>query len=115
MASIEGLWAVRFGSAQSREADLEGGVAMIESGRIFGGDSGFAYVGTVEIAAQKVEGELTIIRHNPKVSSIYGRNEDRFQLKFSGSRVNERRIEGNLNRPGFPGGRLVLTWVADAP
>lgn len=113
--SIEGMWTVRFGPAQATEADLNGGIAVIESGRVMGGDSGYAYLGSIEVAAQSVNGKLRIKRHDRQVASMYGRDEEEFELGFTGTRIGEDRIEGTLHRPGAPAARLLLKRFAELP
>jgi len=109
------MWTVRYGRIDAIESDLAGGVAVIESGRLFGGDSGYAYKGEVNTAGHTITGTLTIIRHDPSVMSIYGRDEDQFELAFEASRVSDARIEGSFKRPGFPSARLVMTRIAELP
>ena len=113
--SIEAIWTIRFGPIEALESELNGGVAMIESQRVFGGDAGYAYVGDIAVVAQTVNGKLTIKRHNPSWTSMYNRDEDEFQLTFSGTLVSDSRIEGHLFRPGFPSARLLLTRFAELP
>jgi hypothetical protein len=115
MVSVEAVWTVRFGSSQALEADLNGGVAIIESGRIFGGDSGYAYIGDLEVAAQTVKGKLRILRHDPQVNSMYGVDEDEINLTFTGTIVNPDRIEGSLHRPGASSARLLMKRFAELP
>lgn len=70
---LEGLWVVEFLAPESDEFDLNGGVAVIESGRILGGDSGYVYLGN--IAPEKPTGwsvRVTIRRHDPNIYSVFG-------------------------------------------
>jgi hypothetical protein len=60
--SIEGLWSVDFG--------LGGGIAVMETGRVFGGDSWFAYTGDYEVDGNSVTARLRLQRHNPSPSAI---------------------------------------------
>lgn len=70
---IEGLWTIRFDQPGYDEYNLRGGVVVIESGRILGGDSGYYYVGEVtprsgggwELAAR-------VVRHDPTIESLFG-------------------------------------------
>jgi hypothetical protein len=102
-------------AAQLPESELEGGVAVIETGRILGGDSGYAYVGTVDASGQHVSDRIRSIRHNRAVESVYGRDEDEFELSFKGMSLSHERIEGELHRPGFPSGRFVFTRLVELP
>ena len=60
--SIEGLWSVDFGFA--------GGIAVMETGRVYGGDSWFAYTGNYEVDRDSVSAHLRIQRHNRSSSGI---------------------------------------------
>ena|SRR5438270_8563610 len=113
--NIEALWTVRFGSAQTPDHELEGGVAVIESGRVLGGDSGYAYVGSVDVKNHKVSGRLRVIRHNPNVSSVYGLDENEFELAFEGVLLSNERMEGELRRSGYQAARFVFTRLAELP
>lgn len=117
MATIEALWTVRFGQMGTPEASLEGGVAVMESGRIFGGDSGYAYLGSYDLSGSTISGDLHIIRHgDPKHwQSVYGLQEAEFKAGFEGTRKGDDLIVGALKRPGFPDGQLVLRRLAELP
>ncbi len=114
MSSIEALWVVRFGAPGTAERDLDGGCLVFETGRILGGDSGYAYLGHYDLANGEISGTLTIIRHNLHVESIYG-PETRFDLKFDGKRVGDDTIQGRLIKPGFPDAVLILRRLAPLP
>lgn len=45
--SVEGMWALL--SGDFKNAEFAGGVIVLETNRLFGGDSALAYVGTYEI------------------------------------------------------------------
>jgi hypothetical protein len=115
MTSVEALWTVRFGAEGTPVDDLEGGVAMFESGRIFGGDAGFAYIGNFELKDGRFTGALRILRHHPEWRSLYGMMEDAFELSFAGTLVTEDEIVAKLMRPGFPDAKLLLRRLAPLP
>ena len=75
--SIEGLWSVDFG--------LGGGIAVLESGRVFGGDSWFAYTGQFQLNQGSISGRLTIKRHNPDPSGIdvWGTGANLYQVDLN--------------------------------
>jgi hypothetical protein len=49
MPSVEGLYVVEFGDVQAQGIYRNGGVAVLETLRIFGGDSGYYYVGNFSV------------------------------------------------------------------
>lgn len=72
MPSVEALWLVKFGDHQSPGQVDNGGVLVLESGRGFGGDSGFAYVGTYEVSGDKFKGTFSITQFDPDMESVWG-------------------------------------------
>jgi hypothetical protein len=64
-----GVYAVRFAG----ELGIAGsGVCYVEDGRIRGGDSGFAYIGTYKEAEGRVSATLRVVQHTPGVDSVFG-------------------------------------------
>ena len=61
--SLEALWALTFGTEQR----LGAGVVVFETGRIFGGDGNFYYLGHYDYNTrdQTISGEVAVIRHAP--------------------------------------------------
>lgn len=95
------MYTVRFDHPDGAEMELGAGVAVIETGQLFGGDSGYAYVGPVEVAGDRVSGRLRILRHDPAITSVFG-DVDYFELDFDGRRVSDDRIEGELRLADNP-------------
>lgn len=74
---IEGLWVVRFIAPGASEGELNGGVVVIETGRVFGGDSGYYYVGELgQLHHGKWPLSLRVHRHDPQIESVFGDLED---------------------------------------
>lgn len=70
---IEGLWAVRFLGVGDPTMELNGGVVVIETDRLLGGDSGYYYVG--ELTPNGAHGwdvKLSVQRHDSSIVSIFG-------------------------------------------
>ena len=53
MKTIEALWAVHFGDA-AVPGQVNGGVAVFETSRIFGGDAKFYYIGEYKVSGEEV-------------------------------------------------------------
>lgn len=111
MSSVEALWTAKYGTAEYNVGELEGGVIIIETGKVYGGDSIYAYRGDVSVTGDAVEGDLTMYRHNlaPGTQSLYGTQEDSFTSHFVGSRQGDDVIVGKLLRDGFPEAFFQLT------
>lgn len=115
MSSIEACWTVRVGDPRQRFEDLNGGVAVLESNRIFGGDGGFAYLGTYEVNGQELTAELQIIRHDPQVESMYGDALDTYSIILAARRVGDNLIQGVARRHGFPDAQVIMRRLAELP
>ncbi len=70
--SVEGMWAVYFNDASGKQ--INSGIAVLETGRIFGGDSMMAYLGNYVLSGSKIVGNLKIWAYNPHqfVTTAFG-------------------------------------------
>jgi hypothetical protein len=89
--SIEALWYVNFGSNQEA---FGAGVAVFETGRIFGGDSSFYYKGNYEIKNSTITAEVFVKKHSEGLDSIF-ENLSEFNIVLEGP------LEGSLNGNKF--------------
>lgn len=77
---IEGLWVLKWLLPTDVGGDLTGGVAVIETNRLYGGDSGYIFVGDVTPNGQNVWSlDVTVTRHDPNIDSLFG-DLDQFHL-----------------------------------
>ena len=68
MPQIEGLYVVEFGDVAiggQTYTYWNGGAAVLETNRIFGGDSGHYYLGNYTIKDSQFEATVKIVKHNP--------------------------------------------------
>jgi hypothetical protein len=65
---IDGLWSVQFQGPQAHA----GGVVVLVGGRVLGGDSGFAYVGSYELSGETLRAKVTVKNFDPTVSNVFG-------------------------------------------
>ena len=114
MSSLEALWTIRFDAPGGDESNLRSGVVIFETGRVFGGDAGYAYVGTFEVDGTNIRGAARILRHDPTIHSIFGDGED-FQITFDCERVSDTRMEGRFTYSAGKGGTLAMTRLVDLP
>lgn len=72
--SIEALWAVRFvGVNGGSIGEQSGGVIVLESGRLFGGDTWTYYTGSYSIANGQVTFRVNVgVHHTGGGESIFG-------------------------------------------
>ena len=117
MPEIDALYVVEFG-----DVDLDGqqywnaGVVVFETNRIFGGDSGYYYVGHYSVKGSQIDAQVKVVRHNPNWESAFGDASDSFNIKIQGT-VNNGVIQGQMEQLDRPGLRLPvrLTWKENLP
>lgn len=91
---VEALWSVEFQSSFGMHGN---GVAVFETGRVFGGDSTMIYVGSFKIENGVIHSEINVKKyaHVQGMSSVVGM--DSFNLKVSGTPAqNEMILSGHV-------------------
>ena len=119
MPKIEGLYVAEFGDVAiggETYTYWNGGVAVLETNRIFGGDSGYYYLGNYTIKDNQFEATVKIVKHNPTWEDAFGGTNPSFNIKVQAT-ANNGIIEGFMDRLDPPQARLPvrLTWKADLP
>lgn len=66
--ALDGLWIVQF---TGRDI-LGSGVAVFSNGKVFGGETGFYYVGTYEADGNVVTARVVIRNFDPAIASGFG-------------------------------------------
>jgi hypothetical protein len=110
----EALYLVKFGDAAA-SGYPNSGVLVIVGGRLFGGDSGFYYRGTVTHEGDTFAATVEMTRHDPKWHSAFGDPSRSFAIKITGQ-IWGRNVVGKMERVGT--GLTVpmeLVWAADLP
>ncbi|QOY51398.1 GrlR family regulatory protein [Candidatus Sulfurimonas baltica] len=64
---IEGLWLVEFQNVQNAGS----GVVVFETGRIFGGDSAYYYLGEYSSVHHKFTAKIDVNKHNSSLPNIF--------------------------------------------
>jgi hypothetical protein len=72
--NVEAMWVVKYvdPSAPGSGMNLAGGVIVLETGRLFGGDSGAYYVGSYKVKDGAFAFEAHVRFHDPNFSSALG-------------------------------------------
>lgn len=65
---LEGLWIVKFEAAQV----LGSGVAVFSNGRVYGGETGFYYLGTYEADGNIVKARIVVRNFDATILSGFG-------------------------------------------
>lgn len=96
--SIEALWTAQFQTAKGWD---NGGVVVLETGRVYGGDSQYYYLGTYKMAGEEIEATLSVTHYFGEVSTAWATSEKKFTVALRGKRENNV-IAGVMFRPEFP-------------
>jgi hypothetical protein len=105
--TLEALWTVDFGA-------VGGGVIVLKSGQIFGGDGARYYLGTFTAKGTKLEGQLSIAWYFGPRKTVWGDEAKVAETKMTGE-VGSDTITGNLTRAGYPAIPFHMTKRADLP
>ena len=99
---INGLWIVQFHGPQGNG----GGVVVLIDGRVYGGDSGFSYVGSYELKAASFRGKVSVKNFDPAIANVLGVVGD-FELLLEGT-VQGLSISGTAALASAPNARIVV-------
>lgn len=108
--SVEALYTMTFGDNVAPAAARNGGVVVLETGRVFGGDSSFSYVGTYRVVSDLIQAEARIERYNDLLQSAFGDDGTSFKVWFVGKIVSDQKIVGYIERPDMLGQRVGVTF-----
>ena len=116
MPQIEALYVVEFADILAPGTMRNGGVAVLETNRVLGGDSGYYYIGNYTIKDNQIDADVRIVKHNPAWGNVFGDAAISFTVKMRGTVVNGI-MQGTMERTDRPGMRLPvrLTWKEDLP
>ena len=108
---VEGFWILQFEGLQASG----GGVIFLTKGRIYGGDSGFVYMGTYQRDGNSINGRVKVHNFLPAVPSVFGISGDH-ELSLSGSVAGDV-IKGKASLVNQEGMGIVvkLSKVGDLP
>ncbi|MBL6752494.1 MAG: hypothetical protein ISP90_18395 [Nevskia sp.] len=69
---IEALWSVEFRSNAPAVNNAGSGIVVLETGRAFGGDSTYFYVGDYHLAGRAFTAGLTVTHYAGQLNAIFG-------------------------------------------
>lgn len=96
--TIEALWTAEFEVAQRGWTNV--GIVVLESGRVFGGDGQYYYVGTYKLDHNnRISASMRATHYNGEVSTAFGTKEPAFNLSVLCEWDGQGRIEGVVGRP----------------
>jgi hypothetical protein len=77
---VEGFWILEIQTPQV----ASGGVAVFVKGKVFGGDSGFTWVGTYAEDGRIVKARVNVHNFDPSIQSVLGITGD-YEMHISGN------------------------------
>ena len=110
----EALYRVQFGDVAG-PGYRNGGVAVLETNRVFGGDSGYYYLGTYAVKNDEITAKVHIVKHDPAWGNAFGDNSSKFEIDIMGQFQGQdvfgimRRVGTQITLP------IKLLWTADLP
>ena len=116
--SVEGMWAL-FSSDNAAPNDVASSIVVLESGRVFGGDSAIAILGNYTVDRGIVEAAVRTWSYNPthdQVVNVFGSTVEYKETRFRGT-IQGDEISGFIWEVAQPHQRLItlLKKVADLP
>ena len=89
---------------------------MLDANRVFGGDSGYYYLGDYSASQTTLTAKVLVVRYNPKHPNDWGEQADEFSLELQGRRSQDV-IVGTMERNDVPGVKIPTRLVrkADLP
>jgi hypothetical protein len=108
---VDGFWIVQYEGMQGNG----GGVVMFIKGKVFGGDTGYTYMGSYEVNGNSVKAKIMVRNFLPNIPSVIGITGD-FELAIEGT-VEGEVIKGTGSLVGVqrPGIALKLTKRGNLP
>src|SRR5271155_4255281 len=101
MQYLEALYVVEFGDIAGL-GYRNGGIAILETERIFGGDSGYFYIGDYSVFGDRFEASVRITKHNPLWTNAFGDDAQQFAIRVIGP-IEREAIAGTMERLDLPG------------
>ncbi len=79
MSGAEGMWKFQSGSVDEPDTPVWGGIIVLESGRLFGGDSVMAYLGTYNVDRGEITAQARVWDWNTE--AVIGETENVFGMR----------------------------------
>ncbi len=110
--SIEAMWTAKF---QSNKGAFGTGIVVLETGRVFGGDSQYYYVGDYSLDGRQISVNISVTHYANDIDSIFGRLRE-FTVILKGE-MNEKKMDlrGQANQDGNLQIELTMGRVAELP
>jgi hypothetical protein len=110
---VEGLWWFQTTSLQNPTAFEWGGVVVLETNRILGGDSVYSYIGNYEVHGEEFRAQVRVKtwNHDVQAENVFGMSGPLdYEVEVRGVRQ-ENIIVGHLNPVAAPDVKLPARMV----
>lgn len=87
---------------------------MLETGRVFGGDSQFYYLGKYSVSGAAVQAEIRVTHYHGPTGTAFGDTAASFDVKLDG-KLSGGVVDGTMTRPGLGSRRFRMTKQAELP
>jgi hypothetical protein len=91
----EALYTVEFGNVGSSEFK-NAGVVVLETGRVFGGDGGYYFVGTYAVDHGQLSASIDVTKHDPAFRDAFGDNATQFRVTITAPITNGEVLSGEM-------------------
>src|SRR5581483_4322202 len=98
--SIDGLWIVQFTAKDIRGS----GVVVFNDGKLFGGETGFYYVGSYEADSKIVQARVMVRNFDPSIPSGFGIPVSDYEMDVSATLQGDNTLTGTamiVNQPQY--------------
>jgi hypothetical protein len=104
----EALWTIEF---QTASGWTNGGVVVLETSKVFGGDSQYYYVGKYGFSGSAgMVAEVHVTHYSGAVGTAWGDAAQIFDVILRGTvSADGKRIDGTMERTGLPSPRFRMT------
>jgi hypothetical protein len=86
---IDGLWTAEFGSSTGI---FGGGVAVLQNGKVLGGDGGYFYLGDYRLQDRVFHAKIEVRPFIANYQSVFKTSNQPFTLELDGSLVDDNHI-----------------------
>lgn len=120
MSSVEGMWKFQSASIDDPDTLRWGGIVVLESGKVFGGDSVMAYLGSYEMDRDEIVARVRSWRWNHdtgEVENVFKMSGDiDHHVTLKGQRK-DATIKGTIEDDDMPGILLAVRFekIAELP
>jgi hypothetical protein len=109
--ALDALWTVDF---EVRGGSVNGGVVVLKTGHILGGDSSRYYVGTFKEDGKKLEGQLRIAWYSGARETVWGDDASAIDVRLMGE-GGPNTIVGTMSRVGYPEVPFFMVKLVELP